>query len=80
MKLHVKWSSFAKFYVTTDAFKGNFCSTYCLKFHFWNLNGYSDLSAVEGIIEGWEGEWEGEETRGIQLGVKVTNGANVGRR
>ena len=52
----------------------------CLKFHFWNLNGYSDLSAVEGIIGGWEGEWEGEETRGIQLGVKVTNGANVGRR
>ena len=28
MKLHVKWSSFAKFYVTTDAFKGNFCSTF----------------------------------------------------
>ena len=52
----------------------------CLKFHFWNLNGYSDLSAVEGIIGGWEGEWEGKETRGIQLGVKVTNDANVGRR
>ena len=24
----------------------------CLKFHFWNLNGYSDLSAVEGIVGG----------------------------
>ena len=34
---------------------------------------------MEGIIGGWEGEWEGEETSGIQLRVKVTNGANVGR-
>ena len=22
------------------------------KFHFWNLNGYSDLSVEEGIVEG----------------------------
>ena len=50
----------------------------CLKFQFWNLNGYSDLSAVEGIVGGGEGEWEGEKTRGVQVGVKVTNGANVG--
>ena len=52
----------------------------CLKFHFWNLNGCSDLSAVERIVGGREGEWEGEETRGIQVGVKNTDGANVGRR
>ena len=23
---------------------------YCWKFHFWNLNGYLDLSAVEEIV------------------------------
>ena len=30
-------------------------SRYCWKFRFWNLNGYSDLSAVEGIVGkgGW---------------------------
>ena len=44
---------------------------YCLKFHLLNLNGYSDFSAVEGIVGGGEGEWEGEETRGIQVGVKI---------
>ena len=31
--------------VTTGSWK----RAYCWKFHFWNLNGYSDLSAVEGI-------------------------------
>ena len=35
---------------------------------------------MEGIIGGWEGEWEDEETSGIRLGVKVTNDANVGQR
>ena len=29
---------------------------YCWKFHFWNLNGYSDLSAVEGIVGKGRGE------------------------
>ena len=51
-----------------------------MKFHFWNLNGYSDVSAVEGIVGGGEGEWEGEETRGILVGVKNMDSANVGRR
>ena len=39
---------------------------------------YSDLSAVEGIVGVGEGEWEGEKMRGVQVGVKVTNGASVG--
>ena len=33
------------------------------KFHFWNLNGYSDLSVEEGIVE-----WRGGEGRGIMGG------------
>ena len=49
---------------------------YCWKFHFWNLNGYSDLSAVEGIAGKGRGEmgkrrytWSssGCEKQGVRL-------------
>ena len=48
-----------------------------LSMRCWNFNGYSDLSPVEGIVGGWEGEWE---ERGVQVSVKITDSANVGRR
>ena len=41
-----------------------------IKFHFWNLSGYSDLS------------WEGKNLCGVVLGVKGTkvNARGEGRR
>ena len=37
---------------------------------FLEFKRYSDLSAVEGIVGKGEGEWESEDTGGVQVGVK----------
>ena len=49
---------------------------YC-KFHFWNFNGYSDLSAVEGIVGKGRGgmgkrryTWKEFVSHGVVVGVK----------
>ena len=53
---------------------------YCWKFHFWNLNGYFELSAVEGLCGRRDGEWESKDARGVQVDVKNKEHIYVGRK